>query len=414
MKLSFMHCSDLHLGFAQFGSDERFEDFGQAFSAIAQDALERKVDYLLIAGDFFNKRSINSKTLSQAVQIFQSLQAGGVKVIAIEGNHDKAPYGEGDSWMRFLHEQGLIRLLQPEFAAGKLILDERCLVEFPGVRFLGLGYLGSMTARRLRELAELLEPSLKFTVLLLHGAVDKLLHLGGVSRETLAGLEDVVDYVALGHVHERYEVDNWIYNPGAPESWDLGEGGKEKGYYHVVVEGKNHEVEHIPSKPRPIFCLDLDLTYLGGPSEIGSLCIKRFDELWRGARTPSMLRLVLSGEVEFNPLAISQSDLIQELKRAFPLLHVEITNRVRLKGEGHVQEGGQLNREQIEERVLQRLVQTNLAAAYPGDQTLVNEGVKLVQELKNLSLLGDEETMINMVRAWAQTIQGKEGSREDL
>ena len=95
------------------------------------------------------------KTLSQAIAQLTRLKIAGIEVIAIEGNHDKVPYGEDDSWMSFLNDQGYFYLLGSCYdEQGKLILKEwspespgNILVK-DGIRFIGLGYLGSMTEKR--------------------------------------------------------------------------------------------------------------------------------------------------------------------------------------------------------------------------------------------------------------------------
>ncbi|MBX6395479.1 MAG: exonuclease SbcCD subunit D, partial [Alicyclobacillaceae bacterium] len=274
---SFLHVGDLHLGFQQYNLEERFDDFGRAFFQAVDEALARNVDYVLIAGDLFNKRSINSRTLDQAVAGLGRLREAGIETIAIEGNHDKAPYGDRDSWMWFLNRQGYLHLLTPFYEEGRMALkpwdDERregTVLTREGVRFVGLGYLGAMVDQRVRELAELLPPSDAFTVLLLHGAVDKMMHLGGVRRESLEMLRGVVDYVALGHIHGRYEIDGWIFNPGAPECWDLKEHRLEKGFYLVRVEtgSKTFAAEHIPSRRRPVVEVAVDVSGAADPDQV--------------------------------------------------------------------------------------------------------------------------------------------------
>lgn len=403
MSLSFLHCSDLHLGFSQFGLEERFEDFGQSFRDLAQVAITKQVQYLLIAGDFFNKRSINSRTLAQADEVFSKLEQAGIKVIAIEGNHDKAPYGEGDSWMRYLHERGSIKLLQPEFSEGKLIVNEQCVAKFPGIRFVGLGYMGSMTTRRLQELREQLQPSEDFTVLLLHAAVDMLYHLGGVKRADLDGLEDLVDYVALGHIHGRYEVDNWIYNPGAPEAWDLGEFDQEKGYYHVVIGDQDKDVEFIPSKRRPIYNFKVDVSSLTNPAEVADLCLDHLQKDWDLAKEGAMVRLELRGEVPFNTLAINQSELVLAILDAFPVLHVEVFNRTSLQGHKVTElTDSHLNREQIEAMVLETLIKRNFAVYDTDDSDFLQSAIEHAQALKKLSVIGDHEGMLSLVKNWTK------------
>lgn len=415
MSISFLHCSDLHLGFTQFGLEERFADFGQAFREVAETAIAKQVQYLLIAGDIFNKRSINSRTLAQADQVFTLLKKAKITVIAIEGNHDKAPYGEGDSWLAYLRDRGDLQLLQPEFSNGSLVLNDHCVAEFPGIRIIGLGYMGSMTARRLQELQAQLQPSAKFTVLMLHAAVDMLYQLGGIKRADLDGLEGLVDYVALGHIHGRYELEDWIYNPGSPESWDLGEFKQEKGYYHVVIDSKDKQVNFLPSSPRPIYDLKLDLTDLPSPSKVAELCVHSLQEKWDPCKQDAMLRLVLRGEVPFNPLAISQTELLEALHSAFPLLQIEILNDTTLRGSKTPKlKESQFNRAQIEALVLEDLLKRNFASYDLADQDFVQAGISTVQAVKELAIAGEQAELLtiikNWTKKWGKEVQGDEDS----
>ncbi len=52
---SFIHVSDLHLGYAQYGLEARRQDFDNAFSEIVDKAIELKPDFMIIAGDLFIK-----------------------------------------------------------------------------------------------------------------------------------------------------------------------------------------------------------------------------------------------------------------------------------------------------------------------------------------------------------------------
>ncbi len=59
MRASFIHIADTHLGYEQYGVRERFNDFSRAFWDIIDEALKRPVDFVIIAGDLFNKRAID-------------------------------------------------------------------------------------------------------------------------------------------------------------------------------------------------------------------------------------------------------------------------------------------------------------------------------------------------------------------
>ena len=56
-----------------------------------------------------------------------------------------------------------------------------------------------------------------------------------LSVEKLKELRPLVDYVALGHTHKRFELDNWAFNPGSLEACSIDEYREERGLYVVEV-----------------------------------------------------------------------------------------------------------------------------------------------------------------------------------
>ena len=87
MKTRFLHCADIHLGYQQYNDKERFNDFGRALFAIVDKALGKptafdpsiqgKVDFVILAGDLFQKRAIDALTLNQAIRALERLRARG-------------------------------------------------------------------------------------------------------------------------------------------------------------------------------------------------------------------------------------------------------------------------------------------------------------------------------------------------
>ena len=62
------------------------------------------------------------------------------------------------------------------------------------------------------------------TVLLLHAGPEYLVHEGGgFDRESLEFLHNLVDYLALGHIHKPMNYHNWAVNPGTAENIRLEE-----------------------------------------------------------------------------------------------------------------------------------------------------------------------------------------------
>src|SRR6478609_4136923 len=123
MRASFIHLADTHLGYEQYGVRERFNDFSRAFWDIMDEAANRDVDFVVIAGDLFNKRAIDAMTLIHAIEGLKKLKEAGIPVIAIEGNHDRSYYRDGTSWLQFLCYQGYLVLLHPRMEDGIPLLE---------------------------------------------------------------------------------------------------------------------------------------------------------------------------------------------------------------------------------------------------------------------------------------------------
>lgn len=411
-KVSFVHCSDLHLGCQQL-HEERWHDFGKAFKQVVDYALTQQVDFCLIAGDLFHHRNVNAPTLGQALEQLARLKEGGIMTIAIEGNHDKAFYQDRDSWMNFLHKQGYLHLLKPVFDSdGKILLtpydgEKGCVLEAKGVRFIGLGYLGATTGRRLEELAGSLEPSDRFTVVLLHGAVDKLLgqDLAGVKREVLENFKGKVDYFALGHIHSRQEVEDWIFNPGAPECVHLDEAqeGKEKGFYHVVVAGKEKQVTFVPSKPREVLRVAVDLTGVTTPEAVAPQVVERLEPL--DFQGQPILQLNLYGTITFNAFAIDLNALAESLKERFNCLFVEVINNVNLPQLTSPADFSGFDRNLVQRHVLTEMVLEDK----PELKGIQEPLVEAILQVKDHLLAGAEtEEIISLMEKFLEELPLKE------
>lgn len=420
--VSFIHTSDVHLGHRQFNLEERFYDFSRAFAGVVNSAIEHNVDFVLIGGDFFHKRAIDAETLAEAVSHLTRLRERGIPVVAVEGNHDKAFYQDKSSWMHFLNRQGYLYLLKPAFEEGRVTLREwddpsreGNILTLKNVRLVGLGYLGATTAQRLSELAELLPPAEMPTVMLLHAAVDKLLgqDLGGIKKEVLDAYRDRVDYLALGHIHGRQEIDGWIFNPGSLECCHIDEVGQHKGYYLVSLTGREKDVRYIPSWPRPVKRLGLDITGCHEPAEVSNRVMAALAAEDPGAEsTQILLQLTLYGTIEFSALAIDTNTMAADIKKMYNCLYVEVVNNVNLPAIAGISAGEEiLSRLDIERRVLKEMVTHHRPAWQEQSESLVN----LVLQVKNAVLAGVEPqdviNGINLVAAelnLAETIAERE------
>lgn len=291
MRATFVHTADNHLGYEQYGSRERFDDFAKAFLHVVEDAIARNADFFVVSGDLFNKRAIDALTLIQAREALQRLADAGIPAIGIEGNHDRSYYRDGVSWLQFLCYLGVLKLLNPVVREGAPEVAEWSQRTMQGLyvplkdgrlRVYGLPWYGASTARVMRGFAESLAAAraeedaagVEYRVLLMHTGVEGMLpQLQGLpTRADFEPLRGLVDYVALGHVHKPYEVDNWLFNPGSTETWGAEESAWDRGYYAVrvdtdVADGEpKHVAKHITNPQRPFVRFSFKVDGLTDPT----------------------------------------------------------------------------------------------------------------------------------------------------
>ncbi|MFK8183529.1 MAG: exonuclease SbcCD subunit D [Phormidesmis sp.] len=250
----FLHISDIHLGFDRYDSKQRSLDFFYALQDVLEKyAIGESVDFVVIGGDLFEHRNIKPAVLNQAQICFQMLKEAGIPVLAIEGNHDNAPFGTKSSWLRYLSDWELIKLLEPGSASkGEPFYapwdDERLrggYIDMPcGVRVLGSSWYGAAAPRAIEQIAEAmseLPPATGPSVLLFHhGLEGQIARYSGALRygELLPLKKAGVDYLALGHIHKSYEEDGWIFNPGSIEANNVEESQFQRGAYLVDIDAE--------------------------------------------------------------------------------------------------------------------------------------------------------------------------------
>jgi DNA repair exonuclease SbcCD nuclease subunit len=106
-----LHTGDTHIGYRQYGSDERRRDFLRAFERVVDDAVEGDYDALVHAGDLFHSRNPRLDDVRDTVELFGRLDEAGVEALAVVGNHESKRDAE---WADLLQDLGLVRRLGRE------------------------------------------------------------------------------------------------------------------------------------------------------------------------------------------------------------------------------------------------------------------------------------------------------------
>jgi len=312
--LTITHIADTHLGHRQYGLKQREDDMASTLQSALKEMVEqRDTDAVVLPGDLFHSRDLRPKILHQAERQFSRVPDD-IPVLVSRGNHDENLTPRDVTWLNYLHQRGHIVFLKADLSADPDVAQfEPYDPEEPGdyagfydinseafdgpIRVFGLQWRGAKTDRALQQVAEGIratneehgEPA--FTMLLAHfGMEDEVPTLGGtVTHAELRDVKESVDYLALGHIHKRYEAGGWIYNPGSPEAHNIREGRDEweHGYYSIKPSSSEADVEagtgrfevsHYETKRLPYYRIEFDATPHDSPSELETAFREEIDD----------------------------------------------------------------------------------------------------------------------------------------
>ena len=200
---SFIHASDLHLGYTQYGLEARRQDFDNVFAEIVDKTIGLKPDFMIIAGDLFHQARPSNVTLENAIRSFKRLKDTGIPVLTVDGSHDSAPNTITGTILYPLDSAGLIYHL-PRHECACWRKPDCCYV------------YGVPNFRTRHKTEEMLPPFMEqnpptpnpavSNIFVFHAAVD----LPSVNPPYIEAeltpelLPDGFDYYAAGHVHKRF------------------------------------------------------------------------------------------------------------------------------------------------------------------------------------------------------------------
>ncbi len=402
-RVQFIHCADLHIGTNRNNNIDRKQDFSDSFLDLAGYAIKNKVNFIVISGDFFDKKQIDPDSLQGAMSALRLLREEKIDVLVIEGNHDASIYTDENSWLSFLSKNNYLKLLQTKFVNGEPILEEwdegarkGSYVDYGHTRIFGVGYLGASTKKKI----ELIEPKIvknKFNIMLLHASVNAMLHLdlGGVKKEDLSILKNKVDYLALGHIHQKQEMDGWIFNPGSLENWRFEESAHPHGFFHVTLEsGKVKEIIFKESKKRSVYLWKIDIS---GCRDCNAIYKKVLDYSEKNkplvADEKPVIIINLFGKVDFSTIQIDNEFIKKEINTRFKPLICEIKD-----GSNVLMQDGKVvilpNKSEIEREEIEKMIEL-----YPEYRKNKSKFTDLILAFKAKALLDfKEEDLIDLIK----------------
>lgn len=234
MTVKIAHLADTHLGYRQYGLEEREEDFYDAFKNVVNDIIEKKVDYVIHSGDLFEQPKPPIKALLVAQECFIKLMENNIEVFVIAGNHDILQKRHS-ALPQELYENDNFHILSTK--------DNRYVLK-EDIYLTGLPYLQKTHEEIVKEILDdlVLETiEHEHSILMLHGGVKKFFNFE--CEFELDTIPEGFDYYALGHIHERI-LDNFkngtLCYPGSTEIKNKGEikeyKDKGKGYTLLTID----------------------------------------------------------------------------------------------------------------------------------------------------------------------------------
>ncbi len=300
--MKFLHISDLHIG-KRVNEFSMIEDQKYILRQIKEIALEKQVDAVMIAGDIYDKPVPSAEAVQLFDQFLTELADCGKKVFAVSGNHDSAEriafgaqlmssrevyvspvydgtvkcvtcqdaYGElciwllpfirpaavRHAWRNMAEEAGMENVIR------NMQTDSETMMEDVG------GTKQDLTQEDDVETVETYQDALQYVVthmpvdaskrniLVAHQFVtgasrceSEEISVGGLDQIE-AGVFDVFDYVALGHIHSPQHIGReTLRYCGTPLKYSFSEAEQQKSVVVMEIKEKGDVlIEKVPLKP---------------------------------------------------------------------------------------------------------------------------------------------------------------------
>jgi DNA repair exonuclease SbcCD nuclease subunit len=284
--------------------------------------------------------------MNHAMAGLKELKDAGIPVVAIEGNHDQRDTLTEFSWMRSLSQWEYLILLEPVVHEGRFQLsawdeDDRTgsYVDIAGARIFGSHWYGASANAAIPLLADALRDARDeglFNILMLHTDVEGQIKrpIPALTIAKLTELKSLTNYVALGHTHKRFDIDNWAFNPGSLEPTAIDEYREERGLYLVEVDDRhNIRAEHISDYiQRPFQRLSFDVSGLTDPDTVYHSLMETVEREARrheesSGKPAPIIEVTLRGQLGFKNSLLEIRRMREEIEQKTGALHVMMRNQ---------------------------------------------------------------------------------------
>lgn len=333
----FAHFADVHLGSWRQGpmQDLNF----MAFQKVVETCIERKVDFILIAGDLFDSAYPPIEILKETFAEFKKLKDAKIPVFVIAGSHDYS--ASGKTFLDVLEKAGFCKnVFDAEVKENEIVLSPTV---HNGIAI--YGYPGKKSGLEVEDIKKLKlndAPGM-FKILMLHTTMDKVrgvLPIECVETEKLPES----NYYALGHIHVDFRYKNLVYpGPVFPNNFSELE-TLENGSFYIVDTELGNPFEKIDLKIKEIISLDFEIKNgILGSEEI-------LNELKKRNLKDKLILLRVSGVLDNQKISDINFERIENfcfengayffLKNTHDLKTSEVELNIEIKNKENIEEEG--------------------------------------------------------------------------
>ena len=314
---SFLHTGDLHLDTPFAGltgaapdvvSGRLREATLKAWDRIVDLAIERRVDFVVVAGDVFESETGTLRGQFAFADGLARLEASGIPAAVVHGNHDPlSGWQPTVPWPATTHRFGAT------VAMASMVKDGTEIARVYGVSYAEKAETRDLAAGIARD------ADAPFAIGLLHATVglsERHERYAPTTEEVL--VTSGMDYWALGHIHQRRIVRGakpMVVYPGNPQGRDPGEASA-KGVAIVAVDAAGTlALEWVDTDIVRWVLLEVPVAPLGDMLALRNAVISAVREARTAAGRSIVVRVRLTG---FTPLhdELVRSDVFADLVRA--------------------------------------------------------------------------------------------------
>lgn len=290
--ISFLHISDLHLADEYHTGDfhffEKRENIWKGLKKSVHYANEKKIKYIFITGDIYEKTFFNDSHLNRFKRILNDFNG---RVIIVSGNHD---YFSNSLEAEKLRSKNVF-----------VFYDENKII-FPDDDLTVFGY--SWKNETFNESLQLnnLNTKTKYNILLLHSGtkIDP-----DYCEFDINTVDDRIDYIGLGHIHKPTKINNRTYYAGSLEPLNIKEIGEHGGIFGTIEN--ELKIKFISFQETEYIDIKLDITDLTIDEIV--LNLKKYIN-----NRIQVIRITIMGEMSL----LSANEIEDALKEYFKIVKV--------------------------------------------------------------------------------------------